>query len=100
MSWPRFDQIITSFCLFGESFKGRTKSQTRNLTLGTGDFIVILGGGSHRMRSPITVGRTRFSLKASHRRLSLKVSHRRDGDSGVARDLERDRYIAPPKRRR
>jgi hypothetical protein len=52
------------------------------------------------MRSPITVGRTRFSLKASHRRVSLKVSHRRSDDAGVARDLERDRYIAPPKRRR
>jgi hypothetical protein len=51
------------------------------------------------MRSPITVGRTRISLKASHRRLTLKVSHRRDGGV-VSRDDERDRYIAPPKRRR
>jgi hypothetical protein len=52
------------------------------------------------MRSPIPVGRTRFSLKASHHRFSLKVSHRRDGSDGVAREAERDRYIAPPKRRR
>ncbi len=52
------------------------------------------------MRSPITVGRTRISLKASHRRLALKVSHRRDSDCNVSREPERDRYIAPPKRRR
>jgi hypothetical protein len=32
----------------------------------------------------------------------LKVSHRRGGDSGeaIAHEPERERYIAPPKRRR
>jgi hypothetical protein len=53
------------------------------------------------MRSPIPAGRTRFSLKASHHRFSLKVSHRRsEADETVTREAERDRYIAPPKRRR
>jgi hypothetical protein len=52
------------------------------------------------MRSPIPVGRTRISLKASHRRFTLKVSHRRETDGTVARDPDRDCYIAPPKRRR
>jgi len=52
------------------------------------------------MRSPISVGRGRFSLKASHHRVSLRVSHRRDNTGSVAREPERDRYIAPPKRRR
>jgi hypothetical protein len=55
------------------------------------------------MRSPIPAGRTRFSLKASHHRFALKVSHNRggsEGDETVTRDSERDRYIAPPKRRR
>ena len=54
------------------------------------------------MRSPIPVGRTRFSLKASHGRFSLKVSHRRSEPEGesVTRDTDRDRYLAPPKRRR
>ena len=54
------------------------------------------------MRSPIPVGRTRFSLKASHHRFALKVSHRANGTDGetLTRDAERDRYIAPPKRRR
>jgi hypothetical protein len=56
------------------------------------------------MRSPIPVGRTRFSLKASHHRFSLKVSHshRAGGTEGetLTREAERDRYIAPPKRRR
>jgi len=53
------------------------------------------------MRSPIAVGRGRISLKASHHRFSLKVSHRRDDNpTAVERQPERDRYIAPPKRRR
>jgi hypothetical protein len=52
------------------------------------------------MRSPLPVGRTRFSLKASHHRFSLKVSHRRDGAEAISREAERERYIAPPKRRR
>ncbi len=52
------------------------------------------------MRSPSPAGRTRFSFKSSHRRLTLKVSHRRDPNTAMARDEERDRYIAPPKRRR
>jgi hypothetical protein len=52
------------------------------------------------MRIPIPVGRTRISLKSSHRRLSLKVSHRTETNSAIAREPERDRYIAPPKRRR
>jgi hypothetical protein len=54
------------------------------------------------MRSPVTVSRNRFSLKASHHRLSLRVSHRRDGTAAgpVAQGEERERYIAPPKRRR
>jgi hypothetical protein len=54
------------------------------------------------MRSPIPVGRTRFSLKASHHRFSLKVSHRANGAEAetLTREAERDRYIAPPKRRR
>jgi hypothetical protein len=53
------------------------------------------------MRSPITVGRNRIALKSSHHRLHLKVSHRRDVNAtAVSRDVERDCYIAPPKRRR
>jgi hypothetical protein len=55
------------------------------------------------MRSPIPVGRTRFSLKASHHRFALKVSHRRsdeDGEEILTREAERDRYIAPPPKRR
>jgi hypothetical protein len=53
------------------------------------------------MRSPLTAGRSnRLSLKASHRRMSLKISHRRDPNTTVVTDGERDRYIAPPKRRR
>lgn len=51
------------------------------------------------MRSPLSAGRPRFSLKASHRRMSLKVSHRRDPNTTVVTP-ERERYIAPPKRRR
>ncbi len=60
------------------------------------------------MRSPTPVARTRFNLKSSHHRFSLKVSHRSsalrgalagDGET-MARDSDRDRYIAPPKRRR
>jgi hypothetical protein len=50
------------------------------------------------MRDPLP-GRPRFSLKASHHRVSLKVSHRRNGSPPVA-STERDKYIAPPKRRR
>jgi hypothetical protein len=49
------------------------------------------------MRSPL---RPRISLKASHRRMSLKVSHRRDPTPTVIAAEERERYIAPPKRRR
>jgi hypothetical protein len=53
------------------------------------------------MRSPSPSARTRFSLKASHHRFSLKVSHRRsEGEETITREAERDRYIAPPKRRR
>ena len=53
------------------------------------------------MRSPTPSGRARFSFKASHHRFSLKVSHRRnDAEESLTRDAERDRYIAPPKRRR
>jgi len=55
------------------------------------------------MRSQIPAARTRFVLKASHSRLSLRCSHRRDGGaaaSGGTRDADRERYIAPPKRRR
>jgi hypothetical protein len=52
------------------------------------------------MRSPITVGRSRISLKASHHRFSLKVSHRRDAGAVTREPEERERYIAPPKRRR
>ena len=52
------------------------------------------------MRSPLTVGRNRIALKSSHHRLQLKVSHRRDVHATVAREVERDCYIAPPKRRR
>ena len=53
------------------------------------------------MRSPTPSGRTRFSLKASHHRFALKVSHRRnDAEESLTREAERDRYIAPPKRRR
>lgn len=57
------------------------------------------------MRSPLSVGRNLFSLKASHHRLSLRVSHRRDDATGsrvscVSSEEERERYIAPPKRRR
>jgi hypothetical protein len=52
------------------------------------------------MRSPLSAGRPRFSLKASHRRMSLKVSHRRDPNTTVVTAAERERYIAPPKRRR
>jgi hypothetical protein len=51
------------------------------------------------MRSPLQAGRPRFTLKASHRRMSLKISHRRDPNTTVV-TAERDRYIAPPKRRR
>ncbi len=52
------------------------------------------------MRSPLPAGRSaRFTLKASHRRMSLKISHRRDPNTTVV-TTERDRYIAPPKRRR
>jgi hypothetical protein len=54
----------------------------------------------HTMRSPLTVGRNRIALKSSHHRLHLKVSHRRDVNTTVSRDVERDCYIAPPKRRR
>jgi hypothetical protein len=32
--------------------------------------------------------------------MSLKISHRRDSNPTVVTDTERDRYIAPPKRRR
>ena len=52
------------------------------------------------MRSPLSAGRPRVSLKASHRRMSLKISHRRDPNTTVVTPTERDRYIAPPKRRR
>ena len=53
------------------------------------------------MRSPLTAGRSnRLSLKASHRRMSLKISHRRDPNTTVVTATDRDRYIAPPKRRR
>ena len=54
------------------------------------------------MRSPSPAARTRFSLKASHHRFTLKISHRRseEGDETITREAERDRYIAPPKRRR
>ncbi len=51
------------------------------------------------MRTPLTAGRSRITLKASHRRLTLKVSHRRDPNAPVI-NPERERYIAPPKRRR
>jgi hypothetical protein len=54
------------------------------------------------MRSPIAVGRGKISLKASHHRFTLRISHRRDGGGNgpLAREPERERYIAPPKRRR
>jgi hypothetical protein len=53
------------------------------------------------MRSPIPAGRPRFTLKASHHRFSLKVSHRRsENEEALTREAERDRYIAPPNRRR
>jgi hypothetical protein len=51
------------------------------------------------MRTPLTAGRSRITLKASHRRLTLKISHRRDPSPTVVTP-ERERYIAPPKRRR
>ncbi len=51
------------------------------------------------MRTPLTAGRSRITLKASHRRLTLKVSHRRDPNATIVTP-ERERYIAPPKRRR
>jgi hypothetical protein len=53
------------------------------------------------MRSPIPAGRPRFSFKASHHRFSLKVSHRRsESEETITREAERDRYIAPPPKRR
>ncbi len=53
------------------------------------------------MPSVVPAGRPRFSFKASHRRMTLKVSHRGGlDDPGAAAPVERDRYIAPPKRRR
>jgi hypothetical protein len=51
------------------------------------------------MRSPMASARPRFTLKASHRRLSLKISHRGDPSTTVV-NAERERYIAPPKRRK
>lgn len=57
------------------------------------------------MPSPAPAGRPRFSFKSSHRRVTLKVSHRaNDNERNDARHpgppVERERYIAPPKRRR
>jgi len=51
------------------------------------------------MPSPAPAGR-RFSFKSSHRRVTLKVSHRANDERSLAPPPERDRYIAPPKRRR
>lgn len=53
------------------------------------------------MASPLAAARpSRFSFKASHRRMSLKCSHRGSEDAPAVRPVERERYIAPPKRRR
>jgi|GEM_PF-3437527 len=53
------------------------------------------------MRSPISVGRRSFSLKASHHRVSLRISHRSESTApSVKPEPERERYIAPPKRKR
>ena len=53
------------------------------------------------MPSPVPAGRPRFSFKASHRRMTLKVSHRGGLDDRPSAPIpERERYIAPPKRRR
>jgi hypothetical protein len=51
------------------------------------------------MRIPSSAGRIRLSLKASHRRFTLRTSHRVE-PTQVERVPERERYIAPPKRRR
>jgi hypothetical protein len=53
------------------------------------------------MPMPVPAGRPRFSFKASHRRMTLKCSHRpglEERETPPA--MERERYIAPPKRRR
>ena len=59
------------------------------------------------MPSPAPAGRPRFSFKSSHRRVTLKVSHRNTDEHSdprkaghVGPPVERERYIAPPKRRR
>ena len=52
------------------------------------------------MPSPVPAGRPRFSFKASHRRMTLRVSHRTGEGAERFAPAERDRYIAPPKRRR
>ena len=51
------------------------------------------------MRAPISVGRRSFSLKASHHRVSLRISHRSEATL-VKQEPERERYIAPPTKRR
>jgi hypothetical protein len=51
------------------------------------------------MPSPAPAGR-RFSFKSSHRRVTLKVSHRSNDERSTPPAPERERYIAPPKRRR
>jgi len=51
------------------------------------------------MPSLVPAARPRFSFRASHRRMALKVSHR-IADPPAAPAVERERYIAPPKRRR
>jgi len=70
----------------------------------TGEKLDVIDREDHdtgNMRSPLPAGRQgiRFSLKASHHKMTLRISHRRDS-SPVVRDGERERYIAPPKRRR
>jgi len=51
------------------------------------------------VRSPAKVGQ-RLSLKSSHRRVTLRSSHRRE-ETGThsIQEIERPRYIGPPKRK-